>query len=163
LLGTGLVLFAANLRGRLFMGDCGAYAIATYFGITALNLHGHGDPGVETLRANQIVMMFLVPTLDLFRLILTRIRAGTSPFMADNNHLHHLLDDWIGWRRGWWVYIALAGAPMFTYELTDRFPALTVGAGILGYVLVVRLAKRSINARTETGPADGWHAGPVID
>jgi UDP-GlcNAc:undecaprenyl-phosphate/decaprenyl-phosphate GlcNAc-1-phosphate transferase len=43
----------------------------------------------ETLFA---VLVILYPLLDLLRVFILRIKEGKSPFEADQNHLHHLLN-----------------------------------------------------------------------
>jgi UDP-GlcNAc:undecaprenyl-phosphate/decaprenyl-phosphate GlcNAc-1-phosphate transferase len=150
LLATLLVLFIANLKGKLFMGDCGAYGIASFAAITVLNLHTSPAASPLPLGASEVVMMFLVPGLDMLRLIITRMASGRSPFAADNDHLHHLLDDSIGWARGWWVYMALAFGPLIIFNMTMRFPLLIIGIGAIAYMLVVRWARRRIGAQSAT-------------
>lgn len=150
LLATLLVLFIANLKGKLFMGDCGAYGIASFIAITALNFHTNPAASPIPLGATEIVLMFLVPGLDMVRLIMTRMTSGRSPFSADNDHLHHLLDDSIGWARGWWIYMALAFGPLAVFHMTTRLPLLTIGIGVIPYVLVVRWARARIAGQAAT-------------
>lgn len=141
------VVFIANIRGQLFLGDCGSYGIATLFSIIALYLYTGDDGSFWRLEAPGIVLTFLLPCLDMFRLIFERMKAGRSPFAADENHLHHLLDASIGWRRGWWVYMALAITPAIIYHNTQRFPALTIGLAVAAYTLVVLSARRHVTRR----------------
>lgn len=148
LLATLLVLFVANLKGKLFMGDCGAYGIASFVAITALNFHTAPAASPVPLGASEVVLMFLVPGLDMLRLIIARLASSRSPFAADNNHLHHLLDDSIGWARGWWVYMALVFGPLAVFHMTMRFPLLIIGAGAIAYMLVVSWARRRISAQS---------------
>lgn len=105
-----LLLF--NLRGRLFLGDGGAYAIATALGLLAIMIYN--SPGSNMLRAvsaEELVLLFLVPILDSFRLTYTRIRQGRSPMSADRDHLHHHLQDKFGWPGGLLVYWLIALLP----------------------------------------------------
>jgi UDP-GlcNAc:undecaprenyl-phosphate/decaprenyl-phosphate GlcNAc-1-phosphate transferase len=148
LLATLLVLFVANLKGKLFMGDCGSYGIASFTAITVLNFHTAPAASPMPLGASDVVMMFLVPGLDMVRLIIERLASGRSPFAADNDHLHHLLDDSIGWARGWWVYMALAFGPLAVFHMTMRLPLITIGIGAVAYLLVVRWARRRIAAQS---------------
>lgn len=141
------VVFIANVRGQLFLGDCGSYGIATLFSIIALYLYTGDDGSFRRLEAPGIVLTFLLPCLDMFRLIFERMKGGRSPFAADDNHLHHLLDRSVGWSRGWWVYMALAMAPAIIYHNTQRFPALTIGLAVTAYALVVYSARRRITER----------------
>lgn len=111
------ILFIFNMRGRLFLGDGGAYAIATAIGLLAIMIYN--TPGTETLRAvsaDELVLLFVVPVGDSFRLSYKRLRQGRSPMSADRDHLHHYLQDRFGWPRGLIVYwataLGIAGAVM---------------------------------------------------
>ena len=100
-----LVLFVFNMRGQLFLGDGGAYAIATAIGLLAIIVYN--TPGTHTLRAisaDDLVLLFVVPVADSFRLTYKRLRQGRSPMSADRDHLHHHLLDRFGWPRGLIVY-----------------------------------------------------------
>ncbi|WP_373473246.1 glycosyltransferase family 4 protein [Sphingorhabdus lacus] len=107
-----IVLFAFNMRGLLFLGDGGAYAIATALGLLAIMIYN--SPGAQTLRAisaDELVLLFIVPVADSFRLTITRLRQGRSPMSADRDHLHHHLQDNFGWPNGLLVYWVVALLP----------------------------------------------------
>ncbi|MBL0923399.1 MAG: undecaprenyl/decaprenyl-phosphate alpha-N-acetylglucosaminyl 1-phosphate transferase [Sphingomonadaceae bacterium] len=106
------ILFVFNLRGRLFLGDGGAYAIACAIGL--LSIMVYNTPGTYMLRAisaDELVALFAVPVFDSFRLTFTRLREGRSPMSADRNHLHHHLQDKFGWPQGLIIYWAFALTP----------------------------------------------------
>lgn len=108
-----LVLFVFNMRGKLFLGDGGAYAIATAIGLLAIMVYN--TPGTETLRAvsaDELVLLFVVPVGDSFRLSYKRLRQGRSPMSADRDHLHHHLQDRFGWPRGLLVYWIISLLPV---------------------------------------------------
>lgn len=118
LFATCVVLFVFNMRGKLFLGDGGAYGLASAVGLLAIIIYN--TPGVDRLRAisaEELVVLFLVPVFDSFRLTYTRMRAGKSPMAPDRNHLHHLLQDRFGWPRGLAIYLVLACLPWFTLIL----------------------------------------------
>ncbi|WP_397579766.1 glycosyltransferase family 4 protein [Sphingorhabdus sp.] len=118
--GVLMVLFVFNMMGKLFLGDGGAYAIATAIGLLAIMVYN--TPGTETLRAvsaDELVLLFLVPVADSFRLSYKRLRQGRSPMSADRDHLHHHLQDRFGWPAGLLVYWLVAFAPA-TIESTFR-------------------------------------------
>ena len=116
--GILLVLLVFNLRNKLFLGDGGAYAIATGVGLLAIIVYN--TPGTHTLRAmsaDELVILFVVPVADSFRLTYKRLRQGRSPMSADRDHLHHHLQDRFGWPAGLFVYWLLALLPAFAQML----------------------------------------------
>lgn len=112
LAGSLAVLFAFNLRGKLFLGDGGAYGISAGIGLLAIAIYN--SPGAHAGRAmsaEEVMLLFSVPVLDSFRLTFLRWRRGQSPMTADREHLHHHLDRWFGWPAGLIVYLVAALAP----------------------------------------------------
>ncbi|MFM2044482.1 MAG: hypothetical protein RLY86_3058 [Pseudomonadota bacterium] len=113
-------VLAFNMRGLLFFGDAGSYSISVILGLAAIHLHN--SPG-STLTADVVVLLFLVPMVDMARLVVTRLQAGVSPFQGDRNHLHHLLIDAYGQRRALILYLALACTPSM---IALAFPAASL-------------------------------------
>lgn len=107
-----VVLTVFNMRGKLFLGDGGAYAIATAIGLLAIMVYN--TPGTHTVRAisaEGMVLLFAVPVADSFRLTYKRLRQGRSPMSADRDHLHHHLQDHFGWPKGLVIYWLIALFP----------------------------------------------------
>lgn len=122
-----IVLFVFNMRGSLFLGDGGAYAIATAIGLLAIMVYN--TPGTHTLRAisaDELVLLFVVPVSDSFRLTYKRLRQGRSPMSADRDHLHHHLLDIFGWPKGLIVYWIVAFLPVVAIVITGISYADTV-------------------------------------
>lgn len=104
-----LILFIFNLRGRLFLGDGGAYGVATAVGMAAIIIYNTpGGHAGRRLSADELVLLFAIPVFDSFRLTYVRLRRGQSPMSADRDHLHHYLQDHFGWPGGLIIYLALA-------------------------------------------------------
>lgn len=106
------VLFVFNMNGKLFLGDGGAYGIASAIGL--LSIMVYNSPGTREMRAisaDDLVLVFFVPVFDSFRLTYVRWRQGRSPMDADRDHLHHHLQNWLGWPNGLVVYWLLALGP----------------------------------------------------
>ncbi len=115
-----IILFVFNMKGKLFLGDGGAYAIATAVGLLAIMVYN--TPGTYTLRAinaDELVLLFAVPVADSFRLTFKRLRQGRSPMSADRDHLHHHLQDSFGWPAGLFAYwmIALGSSAMILIKI----------------------------------------------
>ena len=73
---------------RIFMGDSGSQMLGFSVGALALMAtQGEASP----LSAALPLLLLGLPIMDTLTVMLTRIRAGRSPFAADRNHLHHRL------------------------------------------------------------------------
>lgn len=73
---------------RVFMGDCGSQMLGLSVGALAL-LATQGE--TSALSSALPLLLLGLPIMDTLAVMLTRIRAGRSPFSADSNHLHHRL------------------------------------------------------------------------
>jgi UDP-GlcNAc:undecaprenyl-phosphate GlcNAc-1-phosphate transferase len=132
------LVLAANLRGRLFLGDAGTYAIGAFMGLMIIWLH-HANVGLYTM---DVVTIVLVPVADMIRLFVTRLARGGHPFEAGRDHLHHLLGDTWGWKRGRLIYWAMVAIPIVTMRTQVAPLWQSVCIGFLLYGLVFAAAHR---------------------
>lgn len=96
--GTLIVFFAFNVYGsikkrrKIFMGDSGSQVLGLLLSILALTYaakaKGDYNSGIAITYA---FSMFVIPCLDVIRVMVVRICRGRSPFMPDQSHIHHLL------------------------------------------------------------------------
>jgi UDP-N-acetylmuramyl pentapeptide phosphotransferase/UDP-N-acetylglucosamine-1-phosphate transferase len=81
-------------RGKVFLGDGGSMLLGTVIMIYILYILGPrysfklGYASNKTLFS---VLLLIYPLFDLMRVFILRIRSGTSPFVADKRHLHHII------------------------------------------------------------------------
>lgn len=110
-LAGGAVFLTFNMRGRIFLGDSGAYGISAVMGLLGLAVTGHPDSALGNM---QLMGLFLLPVVDCLRLIVTRLRAGRAPFSPDREHLHHYLLRWLvspaRTAAFYWMMVALPNA-----------------------------------------------------
>lgn len=107
-----VVLFAFNMRGRVFLGDGGAYGLAAALGLLAIATYN--APGAHVGRAisaEEIVALVYLPVADSFRLTFVRLRRGQSPMAGDRDHFHHMLQNRFGWPTGLYLYWLIALGP----------------------------------------------------
>jgi len=71
---------------KVFMGDSGSLLLG--FVISILSIHA-----IEYINPFSILFLAAVPVLDTLIVFRRRIQRGKSPFSADNNHLHHILNN----------------------------------------------------------------------
>jgi len=107
-----VALLIMNLRGRLFLGDGGAYGLAAAVGLLTIRTYNSSYMDLTIgFSAEEVVLLFIVPVLDSFRLTFVRWRRGQSPMAPDRDHLHHHLQDRFGWPTGLYVYLVIALVP----------------------------------------------------
>lgn len=95
---TGFFIYNSySKKYKIFMGDSGSLVLGLFIGLMVwrfclLNM----EPGlVSKIQAAPAVAMGMlaVPLFDTFRVIVIRIFHKKSPFVADRQHIHHLLLD----------------------------------------------------------------------
>jgi len=92
-----LPLYYFNLKKnqKIFLGDGGSMFLGTLVMIYILTVL---DPSYQILpeySINKVVFAILVilyPLTDLLQVFILRIKDGKSPFIADQKHLHHILN-----------------------------------------------------------------------
>lgn len=110
---TLFVLLMFNLRGKLFLGDGGAYGLAALIAVLAISIYNSpGQHATRAMAAEEVMLLFAVPVLDSFRLTFKRIKRGRSPMAADRDHMHHHLQDQFGWPAGLVIYWTIALLPI---------------------------------------------------
>ena len=105
---TIVLLF--NLRGALFLGDCGSYGVTFLIGLLTMLSHAEGRVSIETA-----TVWFFIPVVDCLRLIMTRSLQGRSPMAPDTDHFHHRLQGKLGVTYGLVAYIcSVAGCSIIS-------------------------------------------------
>lgn len=141
LLAGMVVVWIANLKGRLFLGDAGSYGLGALIGLLVIWYH-HSNVGMQT---TQVVTILLIPVLDMIRLFMQRLRQGQHPFSADHSHLHHYLDAALGWSWGRLVYYCLVALPIVALrtELLPGLHCIAFGAALYAITLAVSVYRFS--------------------
>lgn len=119
LAGAAFITFMFNLRGRLFLGDCGTFAGGFVVGLLAILAHNLGKLPLET-----VIVWFFIPVADCFRLIAVRTYNHRSPFRPDKNHFHHQLARWIGDSGAFWTYAGVVTLTSLTATLDPRMAVI---------------------------------------
>ena len=85
-------LLIPPFKHKIFMGDAGAMLIG--FSIVWLLIYGSQSipPGKE-ISFSPITALYIIaiPLMDMVTIMIRRIKRKKSPFMADRDHLHHVL------------------------------------------------------------------------
>ena len=88
----------ASPKRKMFMGDTGSLVIGFILAVNALVIVAgqpvNPDPFFVPQNAVIFILSILViPVLDTLRIIVIRLSNGQKPWVADRNHMHHLLLD----------------------------------------------------------------------
>jgi len=89
--------FASSKR-KMFMGDTGSLVIGFILAVNALMIIAGQPVNPEPFFVPQNAVIFIltilvIPVLDTLRIIVIRLSNGQKPWVADRNHMHHLLLD----------------------------------------------------------------------
>ena len=81
-----------NLKKNIFLGDSGSLFLGTLIGL--LIIYNYNDKLLENnFAVENIFIALMLPGIDMLRVFSERIFKKKNPFLADRNHLHHLLLD----------------------------------------------------------------------
>jgi UDP-N-acetylmuramyl pentapeptide phosphotransferase/UDP-N-acetylglucosamine-1-phosphate transferase len=143
---------------RIFMGDTGSLILGMVLAILtvefiALNAelpsthHWH----LEGIPAVAIGVMFL-PLFDTFRVFITRIYRGVSPFKPDRRHIHHLLIDYgYSHMRATGILLLInTGFILLVFNLHDRVEQHLLLLGILMLALGMTFALQRANRKQKS-------------
>jgi len=91
---TILPLYFYNFKkqNKIFLGDSGSLLLGSFIFVYILDMLSY-DMILKSQMNKTIfsILVLLYPLIDLLRVFIIRIKNGKSPFVADQNHLHHLL------------------------------------------------------------------------
>lgn len=87
-----LYYFNFKKKGKVFLGDGGSLLLGTIVMVYLIYILGQNyilNPKYSMNKVLFSVLIVLYPLVDLLRVFILRIRAGQSPFEADQRHIHH--------------------------------------------------------------------------
>lgn len=127
-----VVTLLFNARGRLFLGDCGTFAVTFVLGVLVISAHNAG-----CLTYDAAFIWFCIPIVDCLRLIATRLARGRSPFLGDKNHFHHRLMHRFGARNAFVVYASLVSADVIAVTVWPSQSVVILAATAMVYVALL--------------------------
>ena len=84
-----LFIFFNIYKGKYFLGNSGSLIIGALIAFSTIKAYNSNF--TQNNSAEDIVILFLIPGIDMFRLFVQRIVKRKNPFEADGSHLHHHL------------------------------------------------------------------------
>ncbi len=130
---------------KVFMGDSGSLLLGFIIAILSIKSLSYVNPV-------SILFLAAVPILDTLIVFRRRIQRGISPFTADNNHIHHILNN-IKQDKTFTVkmliYIQLAFSCMFL-QLHEQDDALNLLVFVLLFAIFFNLFDPRARRRAKT-------------
>lgn len=83
----GIAFLILNLNGKAFLGSSGNIVLSFVTYSNIVKVYNQISP----FDLFTILIIFIIPTLDLFRLFFVRIINNSNPFKRDLNHIHYLI------------------------------------------------------------------------
>ena len=91
-----LLFFNFRSKNKIFLGDSGSLFLGGIVSIYVLNILSTDYIIKNEYDINKMIFVISIlgyPIIDIIRVFFLRILSGTSPFVADRNHIHHRLLD----------------------------------------------------------------------
>ena len=112
-----LIFLIYNFRGKIFLGYCGSYFLS--FLISAFIIKSNIK--LSLISVEEIVILMMIPGLDLIRLFCKRLVSGQSPFIADRNHIHHILSSKFSDIKSVTIIFSLTFIPILFLQYLNNF------------------------------------------
>jgi UDP-GlcNAc:undecaprenyl-phosphate GlcNAc-1-phosphate transferase len=108
-----------NIKNKSYLGDGGSLALG--FFISSLFIKFYNLQHYNLLYADEIFLLMCIPGYDLLRLAILRISKKKHPFTADNNHIHHLIINKIGFVKTYILVQLILSFPYFLFLFSKNF------------------------------------------
>ena len=89
-----LIYFNFRKKNKVFLGDSGSYLLGGVVSIYIIHILTENyiiKPQYDLHKIIFVVSVLFYPIIDIVRVFFLRLLKGKSPFIADNNHIHHLI------------------------------------------------------------------------
>ena len=90
------IYFNIRKKNKVFLGDAGSLFLGGVVSIYIIYILGNEyiiTPKFDLHKILFVITIFFYPIIDIIRITIKRLLNGKSPFVADKNHIHHLILD----------------------------------------------------------------------
>ena len=130
-----------NGKNKVFIGNSGTLIISFIYGYQYLKAYNFGYLGIDSI----ILLNYLI-SLDLIRVFVIRIKNGYNPFVADQNHIHHLLSKKIKYNYVILITLSLSCFPaILSIFYANKWALLLIFSAIYLFIIFyfMQLLKKS--------------------
>tara|TARA_B100001093_G_scaffold336111_1_gene320980 strand:- start:10829 stop:11461 length:633 start_codon:yes stop_codon:yes gene_type:complete len=118
--------------GKYFLGDSGTLFLGVFMGLVTIHTFNLQDNNISY---EKIFIIFMIPGLDMIRLVFLRLMNNKNPFLPDRNHLHHILIDRYSLFKTLIIYCCLIIIPVILSKIFDIQSIYIIIFGIILYSL----------------------------
>lgn len=126
-----IIVFFSNYKKKIFLGNSGSSLFSIIISLILIREYKKNN-----IFCDEIFFILFIPGIDMTRLCIQRIISGKSPFLGDNNHLHHLMRPLIKEKCIFLAYILISIAPILIYNFLIKNFYLTFSLSIGIYFII---------------------------
>ena len=119
--------------GRYFLGDSGTLFVGTFISLETIKIFNFQNANISY---ENIFLIFMIPGLDMIRLVFARIINNKNPFLPDRNHLHHYFIKKYSLSKTLLIYFLLITIPVFLDKIILIDTIYIICFGITVYTLI---------------------------
>lgn len=127
------------LRGKYFIGDSGTLFIGSLISLITISIFNQNS---DLISYEQIFLIFMIPGLDLIRLIIIRTKNKKNPFLPDRKHLHHFLINKFSLNKSICIYFCMMAIPFLLFKIMILSIEISILVGLIFYISVIFLIKK---------------------
>lgn len=124
------------LKGNYFIGDSGTLFLSSFIAFSTIYIFNNSN----SISYENIFLIFIIPGLDMIRIIFIRLKNKKNPFLPDRNHLHHFLIKRYSLYQSLLIYLLLIVLPIMLYYLIGVQLSIMLG-GLFYFFTILKLKK----------------------
>lgn len=133
-----LLCLILNIFNISFLGNSGVFLLSIIFAISFINEYNVN----KLYLCDELFIIFILPGIDMTRLVIERLINKKKIYDGDRNHYHHLLLNFVKEKYVFIVYMLVAICPYLFSYLIDSYRIL-ISIGILLYLITLFFLKRN--------------------
>ena len=126
-----------NSKNILYIGNAGSLSISYFIGFLIIKFYKS-----DFILADQVILLFIIPFLDMIRLIIIRSISKNPVFRGDKNHIHHLISNKHGNLLAFLIIKLIIFIPNLIGFLFSQNISMIIVSFLL-YVLIITVYKKN--------------------
>ena len=132
-----IIILYFNIKKKIFLGNSGSSLYSIIISLVFIQENKNNN-----IFCDEIFLILFLPGADMIRVIVQRLYSGNSPFLGDNNHLHHLISKLIKEKYIFVFYMIFSTIPILIYSFLIQNFYITVIFSVTIYLVIFILLKK---------------------